>query len=118
VTAPRQRLGAHGEAVVARWYEARGYTVLARNWRCRAGEIDLVLGRGPIVVVCEVKTRSSDRFGSPFDAVGWQKQQRLRRLAAEWLAAGATTDGRGRAEVRFDVASVLRGQVDVIEGAF
>jgi putative endonuclease len=92
--------------------------VLARNWRSRAGEIDLVMGRGDLVVVCEVKTRTSEHFGSPFDAVGWEKQQRLRRLAAEWLAASPADERRRRVDLRFDVAAVLRGQVDVVEGAF
>lgn len=111
----RQALGAGGEAVVARWYEARGYAVAARNWRCRAGELDLVLQRDREVVFCEVKTRSSDRFGSPAEAVTVAKQRRLRRLAATWMAA--TPSGAGR-EVRFDVAAVMGASVDVIEGAF
>jgi len=114
VTARRQALGAAGEAQAARWYEARGFTVLARNWRCRQGELDLVLGRDGLVVFCEVKTRTSDAFGAPMEAVTRTKQVRLRRLAAAWIGQAAT---RPR-EVRFDVASVLAGRLDVIEGAF
>ena len=114
MTAARQALGAHGEALVARWYERQGYEVLARNWRTADGELDLVLGRDRLVVVCEVKTRSSERFGSPLEAVTPRKQQRIRRLAVRWLASS----DHGPAEVRFDVAAVLRGKVDVIEGAF
>lgn len=107
-------LGAYGEARVARWYEAQGYEVLARNWRCRAGELDLVLGRGQLVVFCEVKTRSSARFGLPAEAVTYQKQRRIRRLAMAWIEE---TGVRPR-DLRFDVASVLRSQVEVIEAAF
>jgi putative endonuclease len=66
------------------------------------------------VVFCEVKARSSDAFGLPAEAVGRTKQARLRRLAARWLAEA----GPYAADVRFDVAAVLGGRVDVIEGAF
>ena len=97
-----------------RWYVARGFEVLDRNWRCPRGEIDLVLCRHGTVVFCEVKTRSSDRFGSPLEAVGRDKQRRLRRLASVWLA------GRPGfyASVRFDVAAVTGARVQVVEGAF
>jgi putative endonuclease len=110
-----RRLGIDGEAVVARWYTERGYEVLARNWRCRAGEIDLVLTRRREIVVCEVKTRSSDRYGSPFEAVGRTKQARLRRLAAQWLREEAPFRP---ISVRFDVAGVVGRRVEVIESAF
>ena len=100
---------------MARWYESRGYEVLARNWRVREGELDLVVARDGVVAFCEVKSRSSDAFGQPFEAVTPTKQTRLRRLAARWLAA----DGRSWPVVRFDVASVVRGRVaGVIESAF
>lgn len=108
------RLGAHGEQLVSEWYLARGYRVLARNWRCRDGEIDLVVGRGSTVVVCEVKTRSGDRFGSPFEAITPAKARRLRRLAAKWVGECAPF----RPEVlRVDVAGVVGRRVEVIEGA-
>jgi putative endonuclease len=112
------RLGAHGEARVAEWYEARGYVVLVRNWRCRggevAGELDLVVARGADVVVVEVKTRSSTRFGSPLEAVGPDKQRRLRRLAQRWRAEAAPFPP---ASLRIDVAAVVGGRVEVIEAA-
>jgi putative endonuclease len=110
----RRRLGAAGEEAAARWYSERGYEVLARNWRCREGEIDLILRRGGTLVFCEVKARTTDAFGVPAEAVTRTKQQRVRSLAARWLADSPTA----AAEVRFDVASVLAGRVEVIEGAF
>lgn len=106
--------GAFGEEQVARWYADHGYEVLARNWRTRTGELDLVVATNRVVVFCEVKARSSTGFGSPFEAVTPAKQSRLRRLAGEWLAA----HGAGGRELRFDVAAVLSGKVEVLEGAF
>ncbi len=116
---PRRALGERGEALAAAWYEAAGYEILDRNWRCRAGELDLVLGRGRALVFCEVKTRSSTRFGAPIEAISREKSQRIRRLAAQWLAEYP----RAGRDLRFDVASVMveRGRapvVEIIEGAF
>lgn len=110
----RRALGASGEALAATWYETRGYDVLDRNWRRREGEIDLVVQRQRLVVFCEVKARTTSAFGLPGEAVTYAKQQRLRRLATRWLEEAAL---RPR-EIRFDVASVLAGQIEVIEGAF
>jgi putative endonuclease len=107
-------LGAYGEARAARWYEAHGYRVLERNWRCRDGEIDLIVALASTVVFCEVKTRRSEAYGLPVEAVGWKKQQRLRRLAAIWLQQSDVRPHR----IRFDVASVVGGKVVVFDGAF
>jgi putative endonuclease len=122
----RKALGMAGEDLAAAWYEARGYEVLARNWSCRDGELDIVLRRGRLNVFCEVKARSSGAFGLPAEAVGPLKQARVRRLAALWFAELSRGDrgapsGRGARSggpVRFDVASVQGGEVTVIEGAF
>ncbi|MGH9087612.1 MAG: YraN family protein [Acidimicrobiales bacterium] len=113
-SARARRLGVAGEAATARWYEAAGYRVLERNWRCPDGEIDLVCRREGTVVVVEVKTRSTTAYGPPVAAVTAAKQRRLRRLAARWLR-----ERRVRcAVVRFDVAGVTGGRIDVVEGAF
>ena len=85
MTAGRQRLGAAGEERAARWYLAQGYEVVARNWRCRDGELDLILARARTIVVCEVKTRLSRRAGDPLEAVTARKARRLRELADQWL---------------------------------
>jgi len=115
MTQQRRRLGANGEAAVASWYEDRGYEVLTRNWRCREGELDLVVRDGRKFVFCEVKTRTTDAFGAPVEAVTRTKQMRVRRLAARWLEDQAPVRPR---EIRFDVASVLGGTIEVVEGAF
>jgi putative endonuclease len=82
--------------------------VLDRNWRCDAGEIDLVLRDGRVLVVCEVKTRSSTAYGSPIEAVTERKAARLRRLAARWLAEHDLHPDH----VRLDLVGVLVTGVD------
>lgn len=114
MTRERLALGASGEAKVAAWYAEQGYEVLARNWKVRAGELDLVVQKGRLVAFCEVKTRSTFAFGSPAEAVGRDKRARIRHLAALWLDDAP----RRPAEIRFDVATVVGDEVEVIEGAF
>ena len=110
---PRRALGAAGEERAAAWYEARGYAILHRNWRCRDGELDLVARRGRELVFVEVKARRTDRFGTPAEAVTPHKQRRLRRLAGCYVEA---TGARGA--LRFDVVSILAGDLEVIQSAF
>jgi putative endonuclease len=114
MTVARQRLGAHGERLAAKRYERNGYEIVARNWRCTQGELDLIATRPGVLVFIEVKTRSSDRFGSPAEAVTPAKQRKIRRLAAQYCA----TSGQRAPLLRFDVVAILRGQVEIIEGAF
>jgi putative endonuclease len=120
VATHNQSLGRLGEDAAARWYEANGFTVVDRNWRGHAGELDLVAvsfvrRRPQIVAFVEVKTRSSTRFGSGVSAVGAAKQQRIRRLAGQWLS-----EQRARIDtVRFDIVDVdNRGHLKVYEAAF
>jgi putative endonuclease len=95
-------LGRRGEEAALAGYRAGGYRVLARNWRCSIGELDLVLVRGSTLVFCEVKTRRGAGLGGPYEAVGWRKQQKLRQLAEAFLSGSSVMAD----EVRFDVASV------------
>ena len=119
----RNALGRYGEDVAARHLAAAGLIVLARNWRCREGEIDIIAQDGAALVVCEVKTRRGVGFGTPLDAVTPAKAARLRRLASRWLSEQRTEAAGGYAEVRFDVVSVLRPLqgptvVEHLRGAF
>jgi putative endonuclease len=111
----RRTVGVTGEDLAAGWYEANGYEVLARNWRCRMGELDLILRKGRVIVFCEVKARTTNAFGAPVEAITHDKRARLRRLAARWLDEDAPMRP---GEIRFDVCSVLAGNVEVLEGAF
>lgn len=112
-------LGRAGEQVAVEHLVARGLVVLARNWRRREGELDVVATDGRSLVVCEVKTRSGVGYGLPVEAVTRTKAARIRRLAQQWLA-----ESRARwVEVRFDVVAVLlvpgrAPEVEHYEGAF
>ena len=111
--------GRSGESATEIGYVRRGFRVVARNWRCAIGELDLVFLRGDLLVFCEVKTRRGVRFGAGFDAVDARKRRKLRALGEAFLLHHAF----GPVAVRFDVASVrLRpdgsARVDVFEDAF
>lgn len=121
MTAHNQRFGRFGEDAAADWYLAAGYRLVARNWRCDRGEIDLIVARDREIVFAEVKSRSTARYGSGFDAVDRRKQARVRRLAALWLAdPGDASTGSGFfTEIRFDVVDVDgNGTVAVKQGCF
>jgi putative endonuclease len=112
MTVVRRALGAWGERLAAQHLVESGLRVVARNWRCPLGEIDILAWEGDVLVVCEVKTRRGPEFGTPAEAVVHAKARRLRQLAAQWLAE----TGARPAEVRFDVVSVVvrrQGGVEV-----
>jgi putative endonuclease len=99
----RLALGRFGEDLAADHLRACGMVILDRNWRSRSGEVDIVARDGDVLVVCEVKTRTTAAFGHPLVAVTPIKLRRMRRLAAEWLAARGL---RVRC-VRFDIVGIL-----------
>jgi putative endonuclease len=107
-------LGRHGEEVAAKYLLTQGYRILERNWRCDAGEIDILAVDGEALVVCEVKTRRTSLYGSPLEAVNGPKARRLRALAARWLAEH---DLRPRT-VRFDVVGIVAPSADRAPTAF
>jgi putative endonuclease len=121
----RRERGALGERLAAEHLERRGFEIVARNYRTRYGELDVIAASADALVFCEVKTRvagGSTGPAGPFDAIGPQKQQRLRALAGAWLSASA--DRPHRREVRFDAIGVtLTAGGDLLalehlEGAF
>jgi putative endonuclease len=115
MTFRRRAVGIRGEDLALAWYEANGYELVARNWRVRTGELDLVVRKGRVLVFCEVKARSSVDFGHPFEAVTREKRQRIRHLAATFLEHDAPFRPTS---IRFDVAAVLGDGIEVLEGAF
>jgi putative endonuclease len=110
---PRNRvdIGRIGEAAVADHYATLGFEILDRNWHFgRAGELDLVLGRPGLVVICEVKSRRTSTYGTGFEAVTATKQRRLRQLTGAWMREHREVVSRfgsfGQVDIRIDVASV------------
>jgi putative endonuclease len=96
-------LGKSGEQAAADYLESCGLRILDRNWRSADGEIDIVAVERHVLVVCEVKSRTSTRYGSPLEAVSRAKRIRLRRLAVQWLNAhGVRFD-----QVRIDVVGLV-----------
>ena len=114
----RSERGRLGEDAALRVYERRGFALVARNWRCSFGELDLIIVRRDLLVVCEVKTRSGVAFGGGYEAVTRAKRRKLRSLADAFLQGNAFEHAR----VRFDVASVWLGargaDVEIFEDAF
>ena len=122
--AARVARGKWAEDLVSRWYEQHGYVIVARNWRCKRGELDVVACKDSVLVVCEVKARASNAFGTPAEAVTLAKQLKVRRATADvrtslrvatdpcatWVNIART--------VRFDVACVLGTQLEMLEGIF
>jgi putative endonuclease len=106
VTNHRQWLGREGEARAARFLEARGYRIVARNVRADRVEIDLIARRGGLLVFVEVKSRRASEHGRAAEAVDWRKQRRLRRGAHAWLASNPVEARRTRSR-RFDVITCL-----------
>lgn len=114
----RRATGAGGEDLAAAYLTRKGWTVLARNWRCRSGELDII-ARDPdgVLVVCEVKARRGRGYGDPLESITHAKLARLRRLTAEWLHDQPDAVGR----VRLDAIGIVVGpdgtsQVNHVEG--
>jgi putative endonuclease len=118
MTHRRKRLGAEGERAAEGLLRREGYRVLARNYRCPLGEIDLVALDGRTVVFVEVKTRTDESFGDPLEAVGARKQRQIARVAEYYLSAHRLAER----EARFDVVGVRfeNGQLacELVKDAF
>ena len=122
--AARVARGKWAEDLVSRWYEQHGYVIVARNWRCKRGELDVVACKDGVLVVCEVKARASNAFGTPAEAVTLAKQLKVLRATADFRAFTrvakdpcAMLINTTRA-VRFDVACVLGTQLEMLEDIF
>jgi putative endonuclease len=103
----RNEIGAHGEQLAVEHLQGLGLRIVARNWRCRYGELDVIAAEGAnTLVFVEVKTRTGDGFGGVAEAVTPQKVRRIRRLAGLWLAG----QDSGWSQIRIDVIGVRLGR--------
>ena len=119
-TTDKQAAGRAGEEAAVRFLEARGYRILARNFRRAYGEVDIVARLGPVLVFAEVKARASLRFGAPAEAVTATKRRRLSKIALTYMMR----HGLSECPARFDVIAVLLDRtgrvrrIEQIENAF
>ena len=116
---PQANVGRAGEEIATAFLLDLGFTVLTRNYRKRFGEIDIIAEDGEVLVFVEVKTRRSDRFGSPFEAVHARKQQRMAKAALAYIGS----NGQHDRAARFDVIAVrlkqdAPPQIEHIRNAF
>ncbi|HCA52558.1 MAG TPA: YraN family protein [Mycobacterium sp.] len=103
----RIEIGALGEQLAVEHLQGLGLRIVARNWRCRYGELDVIAAEGAnALVFVEVKTRTGDGFGGVAEAVTPQKVRRIRRLAGLWLAGQEA----GWSQIRIDVIGVRLGR--------
>jgi len=122
--ASRVARGKWAEDLVSRWYEQHGYVIVARNWRCKRGELDVVACKNGVLVVCEVKARANNAFGTPAEAVTPAKQLKVRRATADFRASMRVSSDpfaplvNTVRSVRFDVACVLGTQLEMLEDIF
>jgi putative endonuclease len=119
MTRLRQDTGIKGEQIALSFLLGRGYQLLAKNWRCRSGEIDLIMMDGPVLVFVEVKARRGTSYGLPQEAVGSKKQAKIRRLAQYYLMVAKQNEQ----DLRFDVVAItFPGEqeplVEHLQGAF
>ena len=110
----KKLLGRVGEQKAAEYLEKKGYKVIEKNYKTHVGEIDLIVKDGETIVFVEVKTRSSENFGSPADAVDYKKREKYYKVATEYLLR-KQKDG---ADCRFDVIEILNGEINHIIDAF
>lgn len=97
-------LGMRGEEAAVRYLERRGYDILERNWKCFAGEADIIACDERALVFVEVKTRSGIERGFPAEAVGPEKRDRYEKIALAYLSDHAYVD----TPIRFDVVSIVK----------
>ena len=114
----RQSLGKWGESQAADYLQAHGLRIICRNYRCPLGEIDIIAQDGDCLVFCEVKTRSSDTYGLPQEAVAWTKQQKIAKVASWYLGNQEITR-----DIRFDVLAITtsiggRPEIEWLPAAF
>lgn len=104
----RQQLGKSGEDLACRELERHGCIILARRYRRRGGELDIIARDGPAVVFVEVKTREGSQFGAGGEAVNWLKRRRMADVALDYLVRHRLTES----PCRFDVVSIEMGESD------
>lgn len=102
MTAKHLNTGKLGEGIAREYLEKEGYQIIHKGWRYKHLEVDIIIQDGPVLVFVEVKTRSKDNYGMPYEAVDWKKQNRLDRAANIYISK---TKYEG--DIRFDIISII-----------
>ncbi|MGN0812109.1 MAG: YraN family protein [Candidatus Coproplasma sp.] len=111
-----RRLGFFGERKAAKFLKKNGYKILSRNFKCKAGEIDIIALKGETIAFVEVKSRTSDLFGEPCEAVDFTRQRRYSNAAEQFIRInGIRPDDY---VLRFDIVEIKKGVLNHIENAF
>jgi putative endonuclease len=125
LTQRKDQLGRRGEALAEAFLKRKGYSILERNWEGKSGELDIIAMDKKTIVFVEVKTRATEKFGAPVEAVDKHKQEHIIRVATEYLQKNKKSESPARFDVisiRIKAGSVfnrLKGpEIDHIEGAF
>ncbi len=95
----RRKVGRRGEEIAVAYLKQQGYSILVRNWRCSAGELDIVAREGGALAFVEVRTRRGDRYGTPEESITPTKQAKLVELAQTYLQENNLTDEDWRIDV-------------------
>ena len=119
MTLGKIKLGKEGEEAAVKFLQSRGYRILTRNFKNKLGEIDIVAKEAETICFIEVKTRTSDVFGSPFDAISKLKQHKLSKVAVSYLK----TNNLMNNDARFDIVSITKDSqgndnIEVLKNAF
>ena len=114
MVAPHLLQGRRGERIACRFLLRQGFDILARRYRSRSGELDIVAFESDTLVFVEVKTRSTASYGEPWEFVDWQKQQIMRRTAEDFIA----DNDLGQYSYRFDIVSILKKEATLFRNAF
>jgi len=110
----RREIGSNYEKQAGAFFERQGFEILAYNFRCRSGEIDIIARKGKQLVFCEVKYRRDDAKGTPLEAVGIRKQRTISKCAMYY----ATVHGLLHMEIRFDVIGIQGTDMKWVQNAF
>lgn len=110
----RIALGKRGENISVKFLKKQGYKIIKRNYRCSLGEIDIVAKDKNILCFVEVKTRETEEYGLPEEAIDWRKQKKLAKVALIYLKEKKIY----KQDLRFDVVSVYPNHIELIKDAF
>jgi putative endonuclease len=113
INGEKRKFGFWGEGKAARYLKKHGYKIEKRNYKCPFGEVDIIASKDDVLAFVEVKSRNTDTFGSPREAVNGTRQKRYKNCARFYFA-GREMD----CVVRFDVIEIFKGGINHIENAF